>query len=465
MNAFFKRPDSIDPLTKTLVPYMHLYRSLSLTPSRATITRAMRLRVIPTIFRPVARTLTSQSGSFRDRVTIDVRAGAGGSGCLSFTRAPNQIVAPPDGGNGGDGGSIWLRACLSMRSLTLPVLHRAGVGTTGRPAKRRGASASDLIIDVPCGTVVRTVPIPGHTDMSLQIKQDAYGQIDLEGEETQKIEEDFLQEDSGQLVAELNVDGEKILVAQGGRGGRGNAVFRNSRNRSPTTADPGAPGEERRFELELKTIADVGLVGFPNAGKSTLLRAVSRARPKVASYPFTTIRPHLGVVHQILPDGSVGFGRMTIADIPGIIEGAHENRGLGHEFLRHVERTTVLVYVIDVAGVEGLDAGKDVGKNAARVLSELETLQLELDLHQEGLTKRQSCIVANKMDAGEAAMSNLLALVDAVGDDMPIFPVSAKHGTGVVEVVKHLSASLPRLQMTSPEDSSQQPIEDGLPSS
>lgn len=326
---------------------------------------------------------------FVDRVRVLASGGAGGAGAATFTRGPNAETAPPDGGSGGAGGSVWLRADDGVTGLEMWRRHvRGGDGAKGAGALRRGKAGADAVVRVPPGTLVRR--------------------------------------EGGMLVCDLDVHGAEALVARGGHGGRGNAVFKSSTNRSPDYAQPGGKGAEVLLELELKTIADVGLVGFPNAGKSTLLRAVSHAKPKVASYPFTTIRPHIGVVEELGVEGwTRDARRFSIADIPGLIAGAHENRGLGHEFLRHVERTAALVYVVDVSG--GRDGKRD-----------LDVLMRELELYEPGLSKRPSCVAANKMDAGMDAVDGLRALVRDVGDSLPVFPISARDKTGTDELVAYL---------------------------
>ena len=217
--------------------------------------------------------------------------------------------------------------------------------------------------------------------------------------------------ETGEFIADLDAPGMKVLVAKGGRGGRGNARFVSSVNRVPRHCEEGKPGEERSCQLELKTIADVGLVGFPNAGKSTLLGAISAAKPKVASYPFTTLNPVVGVVEY--PD----YERILVADIPGLIEGAHDNVGLGHAFLRHIERTSVLCYVLDMGGVDGRDP-----------LEDLDALKNELELYMPGLSKRATMIVANKMDL-EGAEENLERLREKLASEVIyIYPVTAALG-------------------------------------
>ena len=314
---------------------------------------------------------------FVDRAKITVKGGNGGNGCCSFRREKFIPKGGPDGGDGGDGGNVILRASTDEQSLVDLVYNRhyaAANGPHGKGKDLHGRKAPDIILDVPVGTVV--------TD-----------------------------QETGELLADLDTSGLQFVVAQGGKGGRGNARFATSTNRAPRQCEEGKPGEERRLELELKTIADVGLVGYPNAGKSTLLRAVSQARPKVAPYPFTTLHPVVGVVE--LP----AYGRLTIADIPGLIDGAHANVGLGHAFLKHIERTHVLAYVLDMAGVDGRSPYEDYRH-----------LQSELELYMRGLSKRPAVIVANKMDLPESR-ENLAALREALGSEMtPIIPVSAADG-------------------------------------
>ena len=315
---------------------------------------------------------------FVDKVTIRVIAGKGGNGCCSFRREKFIPKGGPDGGDGGDGGSVWLEASTgeqSLVSLVYQTRYRAQNGPGGKGAGMHGRNADDITVKVPVGTVV----------------------IDNATKE---------------LLGDLDAPGAKLLVAQGGRGGRGNARFASSTNRVPRYAEPGTEGEEKELFLELKTIADGGLVGYPNAGKSTLLGALSAARPKVAPYPFTTLHPVVGVIEFDYPD----YTKLTLADIPGLIDGAHENVGLGHSFLKHIERTKVLIYVLDMAGTDGRDPVED-----------FHHLQNELELYQAGLTERPTLIAANKMDAPEAA-ENLCRLEAEIGDKYRIVPITAATG-------------------------------------
>src|SRR5438093_7702752 len=256
---------------------------------------------------------------FVDRVKIFVKGGDGGRGCVSFRREPYVPRGGPDGGNGGEGGSVFLHA-VSHQNTLLPLRYhteyRAERGEHGGPSNRTGARGQDVLVAVPPGTVASD-------------------------------------EASGETLGEVLKDGERLLLVRGGRGGKGNRAFLSNRNRAPREGEPGEPGEERWLRLDLRLIADAGLLGFPNAGKSTLLSRLSAARPKIGAYPFTTLSPVLGVVER----GDDGF---VLADIPGIIEGAHQGSGLGLQFLRHVERTRALVHVVDASGTSGRDPVSDL---------------------------------------------------------------------------------------------------------
>ena len=310
---------------------------------------------------------------FVDKAVIRVKGGSGGNGACSFRKEKYVPRGGPDGGNGGDGGNVIIRAESGEQSLVEYFYNthfEAGRGGHGKGKNQTGARGKDLIIKVPVGTIVK--------DISLNYK----------------------------IIADMDYPGKEFIVAKSGRGGRGNASFLSNKNRAPTRHDKGEEGEERHIELELKIIADAGLVGYPNAGKSSILNAVSDAHPKVAPYPFTTLYPSVGVV--TFKD----YSRITIADIPGLIEGAHNNVGLGHDFLRHIERTKVLVYVLDMAGVDGRDPYDDY-------LS----LRKELELYQKGLTGRKSIIAANKTDLEEAKKN--LAKFRRKVKDITIIPISA----------------------------------------
>ncbi|NPV73824.1 MAG: GTPase ObgE [Pelotomaculum sp.] len=327
---------------------------------------------------------------FYDRARIFVKGGDGGNGCVAMRREKYVPEGGPWGGDGGRGGNVILRADGGLRTLVdfrYKRHYKAERGRHGEGKNMHGASGEDLVIRVPAGTVVMDAA-------------------------------------TGELIADLVRDGQEAVVARGGRGGRGNARFVTPQNRAPRIAEKGEPGEERWLDLELKLLADVGLVGFPNAGKSTLISRVSAARPKIASYPFTTITPNLGVVR-------VDDGRsFVMADIPGLIEGAHKGAGLGHEFLRHVERTRLLVHVLDTAGSEGRDPVQD-----------FLVTNRELSLYNPALGRRPQVIAANKMDLDGAA-ENLARLKEAYGGKYEIFPVSAVTGQGLEALVYRVSALL-----------------------
>ncbi|MCM8534495.1 MAG: GTPase ObgE [Lentisphaeraceae bacterium] len=322
---------------------------------------------------------------FVDRIKIYVKAGNGGNGCISFLREKYMPKGGPNGGNGGNGSSVILRADKSRDSLVDLKYQQHVTAKSGEPGQgsdKQGATAEDMVVLVPPGTLV------------MDLENDCYE------------------------VADLDEIGSEVLVAQGGNGGRGNKSFATSTNKAPRKATPGGPGEERTLLLELKTIADAGLVGYPNAGKSTLLTAISDAQPKTAPYPFTTLHPMVGVLE--FDD----YTRMTVADIPGIVEGASENVGLGHHFLRHIERTKVLVYVLDMACTDGRKPWDD-----------LESLQAELEIYKPGITKRPSIIVANKMDE-DISSETLEELKPKT--DIAIFPVIAELKEGLEDMIKTL---------------------------
>ena len=311
---------------------------------------------------------------FVDRVKISVKGGRGGNGCVSFHREKFVPRGGPDGGNGGNGGSVVLKADANEQSLIDLSYNRhydAANGPNGKGTNMYGKNADNVIVKVPVGTVV-------------------------------------YDEETGEFLGDLETAGMELVVAKGGKGGKGNAAFATSGNRAPRICEEGTEGEEKLLLLELKTIADVGLVGYPNAGKSTLLRALSAAKPKVAPYPFTTLHPMVGVVEY------EDFGRLTVADIPGLIDGAHRNVGLGHHFLRHIERTHLLVYVLDMAGIDGRTPWDD-----------FRHLQNELELYMKGLSKRPALIAANKMDLPESE-ENLALLRDELSSEViDIVPISA----------------------------------------
>jgi GTP-binding protein len=321
---------------------------------------------------------------FVDEVDIHVSAGNGGNGCLSFRREKFVPRGGPDGGDGGAGGSVYIVATPTKNTLIDFRYHPefdAKRGAHGQGSNKTGHSGTDLEIPVPIGTLV-------------------FEKSPETGELT--------------TLADLTADGQRVLVARGGRGGRGNARFVSSTNRAPRRTEPGEVGEERFLRLQLKLIADAGLVGFPNAGKSTLISRISAARPKIADYPFTTLSPNLGVVS--LPDDR----SFVVADVPGLIEGAHQGHGLGHQFLRHIERTKVLVHLVDVSGASGRDPVQD-----------FDTIVDELRLFDPKVGAKPMIVAASKMDAVDDP-SRVDALERHVRDlGLPLFRISAVAGTGL----------------------------------
>ncbi len=325
---------------------------------------------------------------FVDQATITVRSGKGGAGCVSFRREKFVPKGGPDGGDGGDGGSVILEATDRLQTLydfTHRRTFRAKNGRPGEGGQRHGANGEDLVISVPAGTLV-------------------------------------YDETSGELLGDLVEPGQRLIVLRGGRGGKGNKHFATSTNRAPRRAQPGQPGQELRLRLELKLLADVALVGLPNAGKSTLISLISAARPKVADYPFTTLIPNLGVV--VVED----FEPFVVADIPGLIEGASRGVGLGHQFLRHIERTRLLVFLLDV------DSAAETGPAEA-----LAILRRELKEFSPELASRDGLIALNKMDLYDAG-SDPAAGLEAAG--MPVFKISALTGRGVGDLVEAMAKKL-----------------------
>ena len=328
-----------------------------------------------------------------DTARIQVKAGNGGNGCISFRREKYVPRGGPDGGDGGNGGNVAFVATLGMSTL-IDLHHNprqvAGNGGHGTGKQHDGADGADRIIKVPAGTIVRDY-------------------------ETQDI------------LADLTVPDQTVIVARGGIGGKGNSRFKSSTFQAPRVAEKGEPGPEREISLEVKLIADVGLVGYPNAGKSTLLARTSAATPKIASYPFTTLIPNLGVVRI---DREQNF---VLADIPGLIEGAHKGSGLGHQFLRHIERTRMLIHVIDLSATDGRDPIEDY-----------EQLNLELGHYNPMLTDLPQLIALNKTDIPKAEVN--IARVQAYFDKRKVFPISAITGDGVDELMQQAYCSLQYLE-------------------
>lgn len=335
---------------------------------------------------------------FYDTARIYLKAGDGGNGVVSFRREKFVPEGGPDGGDGGRGGNIAFIVDEGLRTLVdfkYKRHYKAERGQHGQGKNKHGRSGQDLILRVPPGTLIRDA-------------------------------------DTGEILADLTIPGQKIIVARGGRGGRGNARFLSNKQRAPKIAEKGEPGEERWLQLELKLLADVGLLGFPNAGKSTLISRISAAKPKIADYPFTTLTPNLGVV-------SVEEGKsFVVADVPGLIEGAHQGVGLGHDFLRHLERTRVLIHVIDLSSLEQEPA------MAFRIINR------ELQLYSPELSKKPQVVAANKIDIPQAK-EKLEPLIKALGPEIPVFPISAVTGEGVKELLYHVQAMLDEIGPVEPE--------------
>jgi GTP-binding protein len=337
----------------------------------------------------------SAIGMFIDRVKIRVKGGHGGNGVTAFRREKFVPRGGPSGGEGGKGGDVWLVADTGVNTLLhlrYNPEHSAERGRHGEGSNRSGHAGEDVVVRVPVGTQV----------------------YDAE---------------TGDLMCDLSEEGQRWLAARGGRGGFGNSHFATSTNRAPRYHQEGSPGEEHEFQLELKLLADVGLVGFPNAGKSTLISTVSAARPKIADYPFTTLEPHLGVVD--LGD----FRTFVIADIPGLIEGAHEGAGLGDRFLRHIERTKLLLHLVDVSSASGRDA-----------VGDYEAINRELRAYDPQLAERPQIVVATKLDALDEPERLESLRRRATADGREFYGISSATNTGVRELVYAVSQALDALR-------------------
>ncbi|MBI4651893.1 GTPase ObgE [Candidatus Desantisbacteria bacterium] len=345
---------------------------------------------------------------FIDHAVITVLSGNGGNGCVSFRREKFVPRGGPNGGDGGSGGNVIIKTSSTLHSL-LDFRYRpkmsARNGEHGKGKNMHGKNGENIIIKVPCGTVI-------------------------------------YENDSGKKIKDLTTDGEEILVCKGGRGGFGNTHFTTSTNQSPRLAEKGEPGEEKILRLELKLIADIGLVGYPNVGKSTLISKISEAHPKIADYPFTTLTPNLGVVKM------KNWRTFVVADIPGLIEGAHKGAGLGIEFLKHIERTRLLLHIIDMSGLEGRDPWED-----------FKVINNELKLYSEKLLNKIQIIAANKMDL-PAARENYEKLEKKFKRlKYNIFPISGATGEGINELLKHLASSLDSLPNEEETDEEEEIIE------
>ena len=372
---------------------------------------------------------------FIDEIAIFARAGHGGRGCVAFHREKFIPKGGPSGGNGGRGGNVVLQADHDLNNLIAQYYNPrllAPNGGHGLGKGMDGAAGRDLVVKVPCGTLVwrlaehrgaATETADAVTDSRPALRasgvrrpviRSARGgqavEIDLSAEPADNAAD--VPRPSGELVADLTQHGQQFVLCKGGRGGLGNRNFATARRQTPRFAQPGEPGDEGDFRLELRLMAEVGLVGYPNAGKSTLLTAISRARPKIAPYPFTTLHPQIGILEY------ADFHRLTVCDVPGLIEGAHRNVGLGHAFLRHIERCKILVLLLDMAGADGRAPWDDH-----------QQLLSELGLYDPKLLDRPRLVVANKMDE-PVAEANLRRFKRRV-PKTPVLPISAAFGEGI----------------------------------
>jgi len=326
---------------------------------------------------------------FLDEVVITAISGDGGKGCVSFRRERYIPKGGPDGGDGGDGGNIIIRATKRLHSLSDYRSRRYFKSQDGRPGRGKsqtGKDGTDVVVAVPLGTII-------------------------------------YDHDNGEIIADLTHDNQEIFILRGGKGGKGNQHFATSTNRAPRIAQPGLPGQKKILKLSLKYIADIGLIGLPNAGKSTLLSRLTMSRPKIDSYPFTTLSPNLGVVTFN------GDRTLTVADIPGLIEGASEGRGLGHRFLKHIERTTFLLHIIDITHTP-----------TNHILEDFLTLQSELERYSPTLVKKRQMVLINKMDVYSSEHRDIKSIKRAI-DDMGLesLPISALTGEGLDDLKQVLA--------------------------
>lgn len=375
---------------------------------------------------------------FIDEIKIYARAGHGGKGCVAFQREKYRPKGGPSGGNGGRGGDVILEADHDLNNLIGQYYQPRLVAQDGQGGLGKGMdghAGKDLLVKVPCGTLVwklanqtaedsdnPATPPTAPQLRSLATQRPRFRvansttalEVDLDSADELAPEPPPGHRPEGELVTDLTTHGQRFVLCKGGRGGLGNRNFATATRQTPRFAQPGEPGGEGDFLLELRIIADVGLVGYPNAGKSTLLTAISHARPKIAPYPFTTLHPQIGILEY--PD----FKRLTVCDVPGLIEGAHRNVGLGHEFLRHIERCKVLVLLLDMAGTDGRAPWDDY-KN----------LLNELELYDPGLVEKPQLLVANKMDE-PAAEANLKSFKRRIRKT-PVLPIAAAFDEGLAK--------------------------------
>jgi GTP-binding protein len=369
---------------------------------------------------------------FVDEVKVHGRAGHGGKGCVAFLRETSRPKGGPSGGNGGRGGDVILQADHDLNNLVAQFYSPRLIAQDGKPGLGKGmdgAAGRDLVVKVPCGTLVwrlpSSEPAPAGeageeperaTLLTSSSRRPVMRHAGSERAVELDLEEEAAPTTSGEtsreLVADLTENGRQFVLCKGGRGGLGNRNFATARRQTPRFAQPGEAGGEGDYLFELRIIADVGLVGYPNAGKSTLLTAISQARPKVASYPFTTLHPQVGIVEF------ADYSRLTVCDVPGLIEGAHRNVGLGHEFLRHIERCKLIVLMLDMAGTDGRNPSDDYKQ-----------LLRELELYDPDLLKRPRLVVANKMD--EAAATQNLKKFKRRIPKVSALPMAAAFGEGI----------------------------------
>ncbi|GFS20128.1 GTPase Obg [Elysia marginata] len=377
-----------------------------------------------------------KKGHFVDYIELEVCGGKGGNGMLSFSSIPHKEWAGPDGGDGGHGGHVIFKASHNIKSLShLKTLEKADNGVSGKTKERVGKNADHRYLEVPKGTVIKS--------------------------------------GNGSILASLDKEGDFFIAARGGAGGKGNHFFLSNENRAPAVAELGAEGQVRLVKVELKTMAHFGMIGFPNAGKSTLLRAISRARPAVSAYPFTTLNPHVGM---ILYDD---HEQIAVADIPGLIPGAHLNRGLGISFLRHVERCLCLVYVLDL-GIGWQNPEQQQGQQELRLTSglslfdQLKKLQYELEQYLPGLSQRPGLLLANKVDlpGADSRLRELQAKLEEEQIDkegskskhslpIKVFGVSAKKMIGIEELLHELRVIYDKHNILSQDSQHESPVETG----
>jgi GTP-binding protein len=365
---------------------------------------------------------------FVDRIKVFAQGGRGGRGCVSFRREKFVPKGGPDGGDGGRGGDVILKADShvdNLSNLFYEPIIKAKNGGHGMGKKMAGRAGADKVAKVPVGTIVWRAEEEKHRTANVEhgtpnpvILSEVEGSHAADSKLTPRDSSTSL--GMTEPIVDLIRDGQEFVLCRGGEGGKGNVHFKSSRNRAPREYTEGKEGEQGHFVLELRTIADAGLVGYPNAGKSTLLRKISAARPKVAPYPFTTLHPVVGVVE--FP----GYRRATVADVPGLIEGAHRGLGLGHEFLRHITRCRIFLFVVDVAGSEG-----------RKPVEDLQNLRRELDLYDPRLSERRWFVIANKMDLPGAA--DKLETLRKKFPKIDTVPISAAKGEGIDKLTKEVA--------------------------